>query len=112
MFKVLGTTDEITTCDCCGRKNLKCTVALDKDGEIVHYGRDCAGAAVYGRKSAKNTSVVEFWAKWVAAARCMLQAGQDAIQVSERLVIAGIHAEPCGDEVMIQTPQGWVSVTA
>lgn len=66
-FKILGITDEITACDCCGRTNLRCTVALERaDGEIVHYGRDCAGAAVMGRKNARNTTIVERRARALA----------------------------------------------
>lgn len=42
MFKFLGTTDEVTTCDCCGKSKLKMTVAFDHDGEVVYYGSTCA----------------------------------------------------------------------
>lgn len=43
MAKALGTDDSITTCDCCGKSNLKFTVAIElDDGEIVHYGQVCA----------------------------------------------------------------------
>jgi hypothetical protein len=38
-----GTDDSITTCDCCGKSNLKHTVIIELDsGEIVHYGSVCA----------------------------------------------------------------------
>lgn len=42
-FKVLGNTDEITTCDCCGKTGLKSTwaVELTETGEIVYYGSVC-----------------------------------------------------------------------
>lgn len=73
MFKLLGITDEITTCDCCGRSNLKCTVALENEaGEIVHYGRDCAGKALYGRKSAKNTDLVTERARMIEKCKAVL----------------------------------------
>jgi hypothetical protein len=44
MLKILGTTDEVNTCDCCGRKDLKDTVAMEDDetGNIVYYGCVCA----------------------------------------------------------------------
>lgn len=43
MAKALGTDDSITTCDCCGRANLKFTVTIQlDDGELVHYGQVCA----------------------------------------------------------------------
>ena len=36
-------TDEVTTCDCCGKYNLKATVLmLSDDGGLFHYGRTCA----------------------------------------------------------------------
>lgn len=42
-MKLLGITDQINTCDCCGKTDLKCTVAFQKeDLTIVYYGRICA----------------------------------------------------------------------
>jgi hypothetical protein len=65
-FKLLGITEEFSTCDCCGKKNLKCTVALEnEEGDIVYYGRDCAGAALYGRKDRKNGILAEERARMV-----------------------------------------------
>jgi hypothetical protein len=60
MVKVLGVTDEVTTCELCGKSKLKCTVVIDLgDGsEPVHYGRDCAGMVKYGKKSSGNTAKV------------------------------------------------------
>ena len=42
MFKILGTNDAVNSCDCCGKSNLKSTVIVDVDGEILHYGSTCA----------------------------------------------------------------------
>lgn len=67
--KLLGISDEQTTCDCCGKSNLKCTVALEINGTVVRFGRDCAGRALLGSKSAKNTSIVEVRAKAVQFAK-------------------------------------------
>lgn len=61
MVKVLGISDEVTTCELCGKANLKCTVALDLTGEgsePVYYGRDCAGMVKYGKKTSANTARV------------------------------------------------------
>lgn len=41
-YRVLGTTDENTTCDICGRTELRGTVALQSDDETVYAGSDCA----------------------------------------------------------------------
>ncbi len=43
----LGTTDEVSTCDCCGKTNLKSTVAVSVDGgETQYYGVVCAARAL------------------------------------------------------------------
>lgn len=45
--KFLGNSDDVTTCECCGRKNLKSTVALSiNDGEAVYFGVTCAARAL------------------------------------------------------------------
>ncbi len=45
--KFLGTSDEVSTCDCCGRADLKSTVALSiDDGDAVYYGTTCAALAL------------------------------------------------------------------
>lgn len=45
--KFLGTCDDVTTCDCCGKKNLKRTVSLSiDDSEAVYYGVTCAARAL------------------------------------------------------------------
>lgn len=47
-YKILGISDEQTECDCCGRKGLKRTVALEvwENGEntfeVIRVGVDCA----------------------------------------------------------------------
>src|SRR5688572_10141384 len=51
MMKILAITDETSTCECCGKTNLKKVVVLQKeDGSVVRYGTDCAARA-QGRKS-------------------------------------------------------------
>lgn len=43
MPRALGTTDAVTTCECCGKSGLKLTVVMELDGgDIVHYGTTCA----------------------------------------------------------------------
>lgn len=72
-FTLLGVTDEVTVCDCCGKRNLKVTVALETEGgDILHYGRDCAGAALYGRKSRKNGAAAYDQARMVQRCRDIL----------------------------------------
>lgn len=47
---LLGTTEEVTVCDCCGKSNLKKTIAFDNCGEIIYYGVVCASNET-GKKS-------------------------------------------------------------
>jgi len=52
IFRILGTSDEVTSCDCCGKVGLKSTVALvelDADGsesEPLYFGCTCAARAM------------------------------------------------------------------
>lgn len=72
-FKILGITDAVSTCDCCGKKNLKKAVELENpEGDIVFFGTDCAGAALYGRKDRKNGQAAEFRGRVVAKCRAAL----------------------------------------
>lgn len=58
-MNVKGITDEITSCGCCGKSNLKKTVILEgDDGEILYYGSECAAAALTGKKSRKGGELV------------------------------------------------------
>lgn len=41
-MRIIGYDDSINTCDCCGKSNLKLTVVVEIDGEIMHYGTTCA----------------------------------------------------------------------
>lgn len=52
-MKVLGFTEEVTTCDCCGKRNLKGSFAIETDaGDAVYYGSVCVNK-VYGSKRGK-----------------------------------------------------------
>lgn len=46
-YKKLGITDEILTCECCGKTNLKKTIVLvDELGNISYFGCECASQAL------------------------------------------------------------------
>jgi hypothetical protein len=55
-YRIIGATDDVTDCQCCGRAGLKRTIALivlDADGNddtITYYGTACAARAM-GRKT-------------------------------------------------------------
>ena len=45
--RFLGNTDEVTSCDCCGKQNLKSTVAIETvEGGTVYFGVTCAARAL------------------------------------------------------------------
>ena len=58
-MKVLGVTDSVVTCDCCGKSPLRRTVELQHDdGDIVHYGTTCAAlAARAGERNVKKAVI-------------------------------------------------------
>lgn len=79
-MKVLGITDERTECDCCGKANLKCTVAIedtDNDGNgtgnIAYFGRDCASRKIYGNNKSGNVKAVESLGRAIEYARKWLR---------------------------------------
>lgn len=43
-FRILGITEEINACQCCGKTNLQKTVAIEnlETGEIGYFGTSCA----------------------------------------------------------------------
>ena len=64
-MKILGFTEEINNCDCCGKSELKGTVAINFDGDIKYFGRTCAtkqGALKNEIEKAvkSNESVIKF----------------------------------------------------
>ncbi len=62
IYEIRGITDEVTTCDCCGKKSLKDTVALevmegDNAGDIRFFGSHCAARAM-GQPKGKAEQIV------------------------------------------------------
>lgn len=86
MAKALGITDEVTTCDCCGKADLKCTVAIElDDGQIVHYGRTCASRNTGKPAKQINSEVRAELARKVAAASAEYKASPAYIAYRARL---------------------------
>lgn len=47
MMRILGVSDEVDACECCGRQKLKRTIALElPDGSATYYGTSCAAQAL------------------------------------------------------------------
>lgn len=59
-YAAVGTTDENTTCDCCGKSNLKMTVVLkDDEGNFHFFGRSCASRATGWKAAYLERRVIE-----------------------------------------------------
>lgn len=59
VYKFIGTTDEITTCGCCGRTDLKGTIVLQEidGGAFVFFGSVCGSKATgWTTKEVKRTA--------------------------------------------------------
>lgn len=118
-FRFLGVDDDVTTCDCCGRRNLKFTAVLevlDVDGngtgEIVRYGRECAARATgWGYKliDKKLKKAVEERAEAAAMeayrrerdalrARAIEHAKKVAAELEARSKAAGHYVDPFGGD--------------
>ena len=60
-YRFIGTTDDTTTCDQCGKAELRSTIILallDADGnvaETVYYGSTCAARALTARTGRRHT---------------------------------------------------------
>lgn len=62
-YRILGSNDEVTTCECCGRIGLKKTVVLTDGEREVRYGTECAARTLKVSKreveSGVKTAVAE-----------------------------------------------------
>ena len=67
--RVLGFNDEVTTCDVCGKAELKGTYAVDIDGEIVRMGSTCYGLRFHLSASRARTELAKAVAAILAAKR-------------------------------------------
>lgn len=85
--------DSVTTCECCGRANLKATVLMQSDlGELMHFGRTCA-ARNSGKTSQQVTAEIRA-ARDAAHGRCgnrLLELRRQGVQVTSA-VVREVHA--------------------
>lgn len=83
MWRILGINDEVTTCECCGKSGLKCTVVLTNGESEVRYGRQCAAHAVHGNKKASSVKQIDAASQAASLARKWLQAGHKTVDVAK-----------------------------
>lgn len=69
-FTLLGVSDEITTCERCGKKNLKRTVVLEGEaGGLTYMGTTCAAKALKGVSKSSIDTAANAYAtvnRWMA----------------------------------------------
>tara|TARA_R110000868_G_scaffold216141_1_gene466252 strand:- start:868 stop:1248 length:381 start_codon:yes stop_codon:yes gene_type:complete len=100
-FQYLGTSQDITTCDCCGKSNLKSTVVIrdvETDNELF-FGVTCAAKALkVGIKEVKAGTAAADLAK-EEDARAEAKKAWDAKQtrwIAHLIVKAGVMVDGMG----------------
>lgn len=75
LAKVIGISDEVTTCECCGRTNLKRTVVLElgEGFDPAYYGSDCATRKLLGNNKSGSKKSIESIANGIQYARKWLK---------------------------------------
>jgi hypothetical protein len=109
--KILGITDERNTCDKCGKRNLKCCVALSIDGgEPVFYGRDCAARAIYGRTDAGKMTRIERIARALSLGADLIDRSKSDPRWTGDKVAAWMHSRSGGYPATYDKRAGTVSL--
>lgn len=97
-YKALGISEEFTECQCCGKPNLKKTVALqwldedgNEDGPVLYFGTTCATRAVL-----KKTG------KTVKASDITREALQEAYRLRQIEIVKRLKDSPVNPYVLYQ----------
>lgn len=102
-FGTRGTTSDITTCDCCGRADLKSTViivGLDaggaETGDLRHYGSTCAAKALGLTHKAVKAKAQSFKAMRDAAGEWAMESSEayGAWRVIHNAIIDEVDSMP------------------
>lgn len=93
--------DDVTTCECCGKANLKCTVLLS-DG--TYNGRTCAALILRGSKKPADVTVVVKAAEKEMQRLRDIESAKENIKRYEEMQAAGharylIGGKPIGAEL-------------
>ncbi len=87
---MLGTSDEVLQCECCGKPDLKKTIVLTigEDSDPVYYGSTCAAWALKGRGIKIAGPKLQKLAERVAAARSDIANQSNHISRLEAMIAA------------------------
>lgn len=91
--KIFGWTDEVTSCDCCGKSELSGTFGVELDtGEVVNYGSTCVVRNLgFADRKAFNKAMRQDVDKRVKAAR--VRFAHTAEYAAEQVAFARAHAD-------------------
>jgi hypothetical protein len=108
-YIAVGITDEVTSCDCCGRTGLKRTVMLEdsETQEMVHYGTTCAAYALYRSRSQGKVDIVLSHARWRHQADPVIQAVRTAKAEGKSIP----EAVQIGRDIALTTRSGGGSIS-
>lgn len=70
MKTIIGYTDSVTECECCGKTNLKGTFCIDMDGVELYFGRVCAFKKHYTEADSNKIVSDVKWAEKTAVLAC------------------------------------------
>lgn len=102
-MQALFITDEVNTCDCCGRTELKATVAMQlSDGGILYYGRTCA-ARNSGKTSQQLTKEIRK-ERDLAHGRCgnhLMDLRRQGVKITRDLVREVHDLFPAADPIVL-----------
>lgn len=91
-YKTLAIVDDVNTCDCCGKSNLKSTVAMQRDdGEVAYFGSVCASRHSGRDSKTINREAADVLANKKAAAKKEFE--RSAEYLGEQLRIAKANSE-------------------
>lgn len=110
--KLMGISDEVSTCECCGRPNLKRTVMISLDGESdpVYFGSQCAHRALTGRGYSIKGSEIMKQAEALHSTQRLLSAARAQLARYQEMANAGyaryvIGGNPIGAELSRLIPE-------
>jgi hypothetical protein len=110
-MKFLGATEDITTCDLCGKQNLKRTIVIEMaDGGIVHYGCDCAAKSLKAAGVAVKTADVDTVASMMMMVERLLKTSDLKVVAAAVWNKFGYLNEVKGSTLRVKTAAGIIEI--
>lgn len=104
MKRILGICDSVTTCECCGRTNLKRTIVIGSEEGEAYYGSVCASKFLGGSGSQQHVTRIERKAQ----ERQVLRSQLTAFVAKLWTVVEGRYETSTGNQEKYQVWRQWV----